>query len=107
MAYATPDGSPYQNYFLNNTPEAGWWNYLTSRGLVGTDNRSRFAQNRYGSQYGQYLGQAADNPDEGFYDYLQRKQPDFEQEFMAQAPGDRGDDSGRRLTPRARFLRAY
>jgi hypothetical protein len=99
----------YRNYFLNNTPEAGWWSYLQDRGLAGSGNdpRSSFARNQYNTTYGNFLGGAADNPNEGFYDYLQRKQPNFEQDFMNQAPETRGDFTSRSLTPKARFVKAY
>lgn len=110
MAYAVPSGPGdlgYKNYFLNNTPEAGWWNYLQQQNLVGTSQKDRFSQGRYGNAYGQFTAGAADNPNEGFYDYLQRKQPNFEADFMNQAPEDRGDGTSRTLTPKARFTRAY
>jgi hypothetical protein len=99
----------YTNYFLNNTPEAGWWSYLQGRGLAGNGNdpRSTFARNQYGNTYGNFLANAAENPNEGFYDYLQRKQPNFEQDFMAQDPNSRGDNTSRTLTPKARFVKAY
>lgn len=111
MPYADPfntaDGGGYKNYFLNNTPEAGFWNYLQTRGLLGTSNRDRFAQGAYGRLYGQFTANAADNPNEGFFDYLNRVKPDLEREFMDQAPDQRGDSSSRTLTPKARFIRAY
>jgi hypothetical protein len=118
MPYANPNLPPmpdvsvpggYSSYFLNNTPEAGWWNYLQSRGLAGNGNdaRSVFARSQYGNTYGRFMANAADNPDEGFYDYLQRTRPDFEADFMAQSPETRGDNTSRTLTPRARFTKAY
>ena len=102
----TPPGG-YSNYFLNNTPEAGFWYYLTSRGLLGNDPRARYAQGQYGRTYGMYSANAADNPNEGFFDYLNRTQPNFEQDFMNQSPEMRGDYTSRTLTPKARFIKAY
>lgn len=102
-----PGGGDYLDYFLNNTPEAGFWYYLNQNGLVGNTPSQKYAQGRYGNVYGQYQASAADNPNEGFYDFLKRKQPSFDQEFKAQSPEQRGDFTDRSLTPRGRFTRAY
>lgn len=114
MAYADPfSGAPmpgdstYKNYFLNNTPEAGFWSYLSGRGLLGNSPQAKFGQGQYNKQYGSFLGQAADNPNEGFYDYLQRMQPNFADDYGNQSPEQRGDFTSRSLTPRGRFIKAY
>lgn len=91
------------DYYRNYLPEAGFWSFLQGKGLVGSDPQSRFTQNRYSNYYGQYLAAAANEPNLGFYDYLNRGSVDPGADFMAQSPDQRMDFSSRTLTPRVRW----
>lgn len=97
-------GQDLSNYYLNSTPEAGFYNYLGAQGLGGTDTTSKYAGNQYNRSYNLYQAQAADNPMQGFWDFLQQNKPDFRTEFQMQSPGQRGDFSSRFLTPRGRWV---
>lgn len=111
--YAVPAGSGggsqlpgldgLKDYYLNYTPEAGFWAYLQGKGMTGSTPQDRFAQNRYSNYYGQYLAANADEPNLGFYDYLNRQNFDPGQEYKMQSPEQRGDFSSRFLVPRARW----
>lgn len=118
MPYADPFGTmpsgtggagtdPYLKTYLNNTPEAGFWYYLQKHGLVGNNPNQQYSQGQYNRTYSGYMANAAENPNEGFYDYLSRKSPDFASDFSAQTPDQRNDYTGRTLTGRGRFTRAY
>lgn len=106
-AYAPPAGSALSpdiaRWYLNYTPEAGFWSYLQGRGLTGAGPLDRFAQGRFSNYYGRYLAEAANQPNLGFYDYLNTQRDTPESEFALQAPEARGDFSSRLLTPRARW----
>jgi hypothetical protein len=97
----------WQDWYLNNTPEAGWVQYLQNQGLFGIDPASQYAARQYGKTYGGYTAQAAQNPNLGFMDYLNQSNLDLKHEFMDQSPQTRGDFSDRTFAPRARFMRAY
>lgn len=113
--YAIPAGSAPQtqpqfpgqeglkDYYLNYTPEAGFWAYLQGKGMAGTGPQDRYAQSRYSNYYGNYLAAAADEPMLGFYDYLNRQNMDPGTEYKMQSPDQRADYSSRFLTPRARW----
>lgn len=107
--YAPPAGSgirvspELERLYLNTTPEAGFWAYLTGQGLLGQDPQSRFAQSRFSNYYGRFLAEAASDPNMGFFDYLNRQSPDPFKEFSSMAPEQRGDFTSRTLTPRARW----
>lgn len=98
-----PGMGNFENFYLNNDPTAGWWNYLTGLGLGGLRPLDRFAQQNQSRYYGQYQAQAAQNPNEGFYNYLLRTQPNVENDYMSQSPNQRFDFSSRTYTPRVRF----
>lgn len=106
--YATPGASSSSGLmdtdYWNQVPEAGYWQYLTQRGLLGGSNPDRFAQNRMGYYYNRYLANAASDPNLGFYDYLMNNQFDPRSDYFAQSPGTRGDFSSRFLTPRGRWV---
>lgn len=103
-----PGSQGLREYYLNATPDAAFWDYLGRKNLSGTGNAaSRFAQGQQSRTYNKYQARIADEPNLGFWDYLNREQPDFNADFMAQSPSQRGDTSGRSLTPRARFVNAY
>jgi hypothetical protein len=101
------DPSQYEDWYLNNVPEAGWIRYLQGLGLFGTRPQDRYAQNQYGRTYGRYQAEAARDPNLGFYDWLKTSGLDFTGEYGMQSPEQRGDFSSRSLAPRARFMRAY
>lgn len=96
-------GAP-DNFYFNSVPNAGWWKYLMDQGLGGVDPTSQFAQNAYNRYYSQYLQRSASNPNLGFYDDLLNNHPDLRGEYQAQSPEQRGDFTGRSLTPRARWV---
>lgn len=106
--YAPPAGSGLSretaDLYRNNIPEAGFWSYLMGRGLTGVGPMDRFAQGRYSNYLGQYMAEAAKDPNMGFFDYLQQRQPNPEAEFQGQSPEQRFDFSSRNLTPRARWV---
>lgn len=91
-------------YYWNADPEAGYWQYLMQHGLTGNNNRqSQYAQSQYNSTYNRYRAVAGEDPNMGFWDYLQKAQPDLATEYQNQSPEQRGDFSTRMLTPRARW----
>ncbi len=106
--FALPGVGSLHDYYLNTTPDAAFWEYLGRQGL-STGNRpvDQYAQRQQGRTYNQYQGYIANEPNLGFWDYLNRQKPNFAGEFMDQSPSQRGDTSGRFLTPRARFVNAY
>lgn len=91
------------NFYLNQLPEAGFWNYLQSQGLTGNDPTARYAQGQQQRAYSGYLGQAAQNPNLGFFDYLSGQKPDFSADYNAQSPTQRFDFTSQTLAPRARW----
>lgn len=101
------DPSQWEDWYLNNVPEAGWIKYLQGQGLFGLNPVSKFAQGQYGRAYGQYTSAASANPNLGFYDWIKGSGMDLSGDFANQSPTDRGDFSNRSLAPRARFMRAY
>jgi hypothetical protein len=101
------DPSQWEDWYLNNVPEAGWIRYLQGQGLFGINPQARYAQNQYGRTYGSYTAAAATNPNLGFYDWIKGSGLDLGGEFASQSPEQRGDFTDRTLTPRARFMRAY
>lgn len=101
------DPSQWQDWYLNNVPEAGWVKYLQGLGLYGITPQARYAQNQYNRAYGGYEAAASDNPNLGFYDWIQHSGFDFGSEYNNLSPDQRGDFSSRTLTPRTRFMRAY
>jgi hypothetical protein len=108
--HRTPLGinpADWQSWYLNTTPEAGWVQYLQNQGLYGVDPAGKYARNQYGKAYGAYQAAATQNPNLGFYDWINQANLDLRGEYANQSPTDRGDFSDRILTPRARFMRAY
>lgn len=101
------DPNQWEDWYLNNVPEAGWIRYLQGRGMYGLDPISKFSQGQYGRTYGQYQSAAAQNPNLGFYDWVKGANLDFAGQYGSQSPEQRGDFSDRTLGPRARFMRAY
>lgn len=102
-----PGVGDLSNYYLNTTPDAAFARYLHDKGLTGTRPVDDFARRAQSRTYNQYQAHIADEPNLGFWDYLKRLQPDFQADFGNQSPSQRGDSSGRFLTPRARFVNAY
>jgi hypothetical protein len=107
--YADPglQGNDWTNWYLNNTPEAGWVKFLQDQGLYGLDPRSNFAKNQYGRTYGQYQASAANDPNLGFYDWVKGAGLDLNGDYGSLSPTTRGDFSDRSVTSRARIMRAY
>lgn len=111
--YANPFSLPgtvpqeLHDYYLNSTPDAAFYEYLGRNGYNGTRPADNFARGRQSQTYNQYQAHIANEPNLGFWDYLNRNQPDFNADFMNQSPTQRGDTTGRTLTPRARFVNAY
>jgi hypothetical protein len=106
--YAGPIGGPeWTNWYLNNEPNAGWVQYLQNQGLYGFDPISRYARNQQSRVYGGYQAAASQDPNLGFYDWLNASGPDLRGEYGNVSPTDRGDFSDRTSTTRARFMRAY
>lgn len=106
--YGVPGMSPegFERTYLNQNQDAGWWRYLLDRG-IGQGNTplsdyGRRQQSRYVNAYGAY---AAQNPNLGFYDYLEQNQPDIQDEFMQQTPSQRNDFGSVRFAPRVRYTR--
>jgi hypothetical protein len=96
------------DFYLNSTPEAAFWDYLNRSGYGGQGRAvDKYAQGQQSRVYNQYSAKIANEPNLGFWDYLNREQPNFQADFMSQSPSQRGDTSGRSLTPRARFVNAY
>lgn len=108
-SYANPfDPGSLHDYYLNSTPDAAFWEYLGGRGLTGLGNGvSRFAQGQQGRVYNKYQAHIANEPNLGFWDYLNREQPDLQADYQSLSPNQRGDSSNRFLQPRARFVNAY
>jgi hypothetical protein len=103
-----PGVGDLSDFYLNTTPDAAFARYLRDKNLAGTGNAvSKFAQGQQNRTYNQYQAHIADEPNLGFWDYLKRVQPDFQADFMNMSPSQRGDQSGKFLTPRARFVNAY
>jgi hypothetical protein len=103
-----PGAGNLTDYYLNSTPDAAFWEYLNRKGLSGQGNNvSKYAQGQQNRVYNQFEAHIANDPDLGFWDYLQQQQPDLQGDYMSQAPSQRGDTSGKFLTPRARFVNAY
>lgn len=101
---APPPGNMNPIDYWNQIPEAGYWQYLTQRGLLGQSNQDKYSQGRQGYYYNRYLAEAAENPNLGFYDYLMQNQFDPVSDYFAQSPGQRGDFSSRFMTPRGRWV---
>ena len=106
-----PAGVPPEeltDFYLNSTPDAAFWEYLRRAGLSGSGRSvDTYAQRQQDRTYNRYQAAIAQEPNLGFWDYLQRERPDYNAEFMSQSPTQRGDTSYRFLTPRARFVNAY
>lgn len=105
--YAIPGVPNLSDFYLNSTPDAAFWEYLQRNGFGGIRPVDRFAQNQQRRTYNQYQAHIANEPNLGFWDYLNRFKPDFGSEYLSQSPSQRGDVSARFLTPRARFVNAY
>jgi hypothetical protein len=105
--YAGIGADPLERLYLNQNPDAGFWRYLMSRGWGGTDPLSEYARRQQSRAYGQYSAFAAQNPDQGFFDYLEQNKPDFYSDFANQAPSQRGDIGSTRYAPRVRYVRPY
>jgi hypothetical protein len=106
--FADPlQGPEWESWYLNSTPEAGWVRYLQNQGLYGLDPKSTFARGQYGRAYGQYQSQAAQNPNLGFYDWVNGAGLDLNGAYGSVSPAARGDFSDRTFAPRARIMRAY
>lgn len=102
-----PPGTPgWRQWYLNQNPEAGWVEYLQGLGLYGFDPASNWARQQYGRTYGMYNAQAADNPNLGFWDWIQGAGLDLRGQFSQTAPSARGEYN-QMQAPRARFMRAY
>jgi len=104
-----PIGPDLVESFYRQDPRAAFFNYLGAggRNLLGTGLPSSFAQGQYNLSQGQYLSQIGQNPEEAFFDYLARVQPDFRAQYQAQPAALRGDTSGRRLTPPVRYISGF
>lgn len=112
-AYANPFGSPQSTdpngfdagFYYNQVPLAGWyqWLYGINPGLTGTGPQARFAQSQFGRYQGQYQADAAKDPTLQWYDWLNKRNINPQQEFQMQSPEERGDFTSRTLTPRARW----
>lgn len=100
-------GTDWTQWYLNSTPDAGWVKYLQNQGLYGLDPTSNFARNQQGRAYGQYQAQAANDPNLGFYDWINGAGLDLRGAYASLSPTARGDLSDRQFAPRARFMRAY
>ena len=96
--------SPLEQGYLNENPTAGWWRYLLGIGHTGMTPEDRYAQNSQSRFYNFFTTHAAEDPNQGFYDWLRAYAPDPGQEFQLQSPEQRGDFSSRTLTPRARWV---
>lgn len=95
-------------FYLNSTPDAAFWEYLRQSGLQGSGRAvDKYAQGQQSRVYNRYQAHIANEPNLGFFDYLERERPNLEQEFWDQSPQQRGDTSNRFLTPKARFVNAY
>lgn len=97
-----PNTGAYDYY--NQDPTAGWWAYLRSMGLAGSRPADQWSQNQYTRTYGNYQAEAANDPNMGFYDYLNRYKPDLYGDYWSQSPGQRGDNSSRNLTNASRYI---
>src|SRR4051812_28416446 len=100
-------GQSWQNWFLNTNPDAGFVKYLQDQGLYGLDPKSSYAKNQYSRTYGLYTSQAAQNPNLGFYDWINGAGLNLGGDYGSLSPSARGDFSDRTAAPRARFMRAY
>lgn len=103
-SYANPFDPNFNNFYLNDQPQAGWWNYIMGRGWGGLDNQSRYAQQAFGRYNNIYAQQAGQHPTEGFYDWLRRTNPDVGGEYWNQSQTQRGDATAGFYTPRARWV---
>jgi hypothetical protein len=107
-SYANPNGTgtlpnELSDYFLGYAnPQAGFYNYLSQRGLSGLDSRSQFAQAQYGDEYQRYLAQKPNNVGESFMGYLSRVRPDYQQQLQQQGPQARGINTSV-TSPRVRW----
>lgn len=102
-------GDAWTKWYLNNNPQAGWVKYLQDNNLFGLDPTSKFAGSQYNKVYGQYTSAASQNPDLGFFDWINGAGSgvNLQTDFQNQSPSERGDFSGRLYAPRARMMRAY
>lgn len=100
-------GPAWTNWYLNNEPGAGWVQYLQNLGLYGLDPVSGWARNQYGKTYGQYTSAASQNPNLGFFDWLNNTDLNLKGQYSSLDPTSRGDFSDRSTTTKARFMRAY
>lgn len=101
------DMGSFERNYLNFDPEAGFFRYLRDSGLLGSAPIDKYAQGRYNNVYGDYRAIAGQDPNLGFFDYLQQRQPNFSMDFGSLSPETRGDFTSFKSAPRARFLRAY
>ena len=80
--------------YYNQNPMAAFFQRF---GLGGGAPRNRafntYANSRYNDVYGAYQAQLPNNPNQGFYDFLQGQ--DLNKEFSNLAPELRGDQSFR------------
>jgi hypothetical protein len=95
----------FNRFYLNSDPTAGWINYLMGTGVgSGVSPQQTWARNQQNRYYGTYSAGAGTNPDEGFFDWLLRTNPDVGNEWSMQSPEQRGDFTSRTHTPRARWV---
>lgn len=94
-----------RRWYLNQDPTAGFMSYLQGQGLNGgVSQQDKFAQGQYSNYYNNYLASAASDPTLGFYDYLQKNNPQIGQDFNNQSPEQRGDFGSRTFQPRGRWV---
>lgn len=101
--YGTPDN--FERYYLNQNPDAAFWHYLNMRGWGGNTSQNLYSQRQQNPTYNRYQAVAGQNPDMGFFDYLEQNRPDFQDQFLSQSPNQRGDAGSFRYAPRARYTR--
>jgi hypothetical protein len=96
-----------RRWYLNQDPTAGFYSFLGAHGLAGgVTPQEKFAQGQFNTTFNNYLAHAAENPDLGFYDYLEQQNPDLNAGFANQSPTQRGDFSSRTYQPRGRWVNA-
>lgn len=97
--------SEFERVYLNQNEDAGFYRYLMNRGWGGNNPLSDYARRQQGNTYGQYSAMAAQNPNLGFFDYLEQNQPDFGDSYLQQTPSQRNDYGSVRFAPRTRYTR--
>lgn len=100
----SPFDPNFENWYLNDQPQAAWWHYLMGNGWGGTSRPQQYAQNQFGRYQNMYNAQAAQNPLEGFNDWLRRTQPNPLGDYWNQSPNMRGDATSGFYNPHARWI---